>query len=304
MNSDFESTNCLVCGANDFETVSQNGQFGLPSHVVICKNCGFSYLNPRWTKARYDHFYTEEYDRYYRPEVLTQNDENYRYEPVKKILSRFKDRNIQLKLDHVLDIGCGMGHALIYLRKNQFPSGNYDAIEPSENCKTYLIENGINYLSNDVFSGWEKSAVGKYDLIIMRHVLEHFHEPFEVLKKAQEALAEKGILFVAVPNSFHPTKPLRSHFFRVVHISYFSTVSLGNLLRKAGLEIQEIVAGDKYEPSEIFAICRKGKPSEIIIDKTQFELQKNKYREAGKNDLYYEFKTWCIGVLRKLHLLK
>jgi SAM-dependent methyltransferase len=304
MGPDFESTDCLVCAANDFETISQKGQFGLPSHVVVCRKCGFSYMNPRWTKKRYDHFYTVEYDRYYRPEVLTQNDENYRYEPVKKILARLKDRNIQPKFEHVLDIGSGMGHALIYLRKNEFPNGHYDAIEPSENCKGYLLENGINYLSNDVFSGWEKSAAGKYDFIIMRHVLEHFHEPFDVLKKAQEALAEDGILYVAVPDSFHPTKPLRSHFFRVVHISYFSKISLSNLLRKAGLEIIEIVEGDQYEKSEIFALCKKGKPADFIPDPSQFEIQKNIYAETGKNDLYYEMKGKLISLLRKLHLLK
>lgn len=304
MGIDFESTNCLICGANDFESVSKKGQFGLPSHVVICKKCGFSYLNPRWTKKRYDHFYTVEYDRYYRPEVLTQNDENYRYEPIKKVLSRFKDRAIQLRFNTALDIGSGMGHALIYLRKNQFPSGHYDAIEPSESCKGYLLENGINYLSNDVFSGWEKTASGKYDFIIMRHVLEHFHEPLEVLKKAQEALSENGILYVAVPDSFHPTKPLRSHFFRVVHISYFSKISLSNLLRKAGLEIVEIAEGDQYEKSEVFAICKKGRIENFSPDSKQFDLQKKIYSEAGKNDSYYEFKTWIISVLRKLHILK
>lgn len=304
MNSDFESSNCLVCGTNDFETVAKKGQFGLPTNVVICRKCGFSYLNPRWTKKRYDHFYTVEYDRYYRPEVLTQNDENYRYEPIKKILARFKDRNIQLKLDHVLDIGSGMGHGLIYLRKNQFPSGHYDAIEPSENCKGYLLENGINYLSNDVFSGWEKSASGKYDFIIMRHVLEHFHEPFEVLQKAQQALSENGILYVAVPDSTHPTRSLRRDFFRVVHISYFSKLSLSNLMKKAGLEIQEIVEGDQYEKTEIFAICKKGKPTDITIDPSQFDLQKKIYAERGKTDLYYECKGWLISVLRKLYLLK
>lgn len=304
MDPHFENTNCLVCAANDFETISKKGQFGLPSHVVICRKCGFSYLNPRWTKKRYDHFYTVEYDRYYRPEVLTQNDENYRYEPIKKILARFKDRNIDLKLDHTLDIGSGMGHALIYLRKNHFPSGHYDAIEPSESCKGYLVENGINYLSNDVFSGWEKSANGKYDFIIMRHVLEHFHEPFEVLQKAQEALSDNGILYVAVPDAFHPTKPLRSHFFRVVHISYFSKISLSNLLGKAGLDIVEIVEGDNYEKHEIFAICKKGKVKDFKPDPSQFDLQKKIYAETGSKDFYYESKGKLISLLRKLHLLK
>lgn len=303
MNTEFENTPCLVCGADEYETYSRKGQFGLPTHVVICRRCGFSYLNPRWTKSRYDHFYRVEYDRYYRPEVITQNDENYRYKPVQKILSRFEERGLQKKFGNVLDIGSGMGHALIYLKKNVNPDGAYNAIEPSEHCKTFLLQNGIGYLDNDVYGDWDAPGK-KYDLIIMRHVLEHFHDPLTVLQKAQHILSDDGLLYVAVPDAFHPTRPLRSHFFRIVHISYFSKISLNALLQKAGLKAEYMVEGDAHERNEIFAICRKAAPVEVNPDPSQFSIQKKTYDETGKNDLYYELKGKLISVLRKLHLLK
>src|ERR1041385_6967407 len=109
MNSEFEKTPCLVCNADNFETYSNKGQFNLPTHVVICLECGFSCLNPRWTKKRYDHFYSVEYDKYYRPEVLTQNDEHYRYQPIQKIINRLEERSLSKKFNNVLDIGSGMG---------------------------------------------------------------------------------------------------------------------------------------------------------------------------------------------------
>lgn len=304
MKSEYERTHCLVCNGNDFSPYSEKGQFGLPTHVVICRMCGFSYLNPRWTKERYDQFYTKEYDHYYRPEIIGQNDVNYRYSPVKKILARMDERAIKSSFSKVLDIGSGMGHALIYLKKNIAAEGVYEAIEPSENCKSYLEENGIAYLSNDVYAGWDKGKESSYDFVIMRHVLEHFHQPLEVLKKARAVLADNGILYIGVPDAFHPTRPLRSHFFRIVHISYFSKISISNLLKKAGLEVIAIAEGDQHEKNEIFVFCKKGTPGDFKTDPGQFDVQKAIYDEYGKKDLYYELKGKLIAILRKLRIIK
>ena len=79
---DFEKTVCLVCNSNNCLPYSTKGQFGIPTNVVICRDCGFSYLNPRWTKERYHTFYTKEYDTYYRPEVISKN---YKYDSAKSI---------------------------------------------------------------------------------------------------------------------------------------------------------------------------------------------------------------------------
>jgi SAM-dependent methyltransferase len=304
MNPEFEETPCLVCGANDFLPYSRKGQFGLPTHVVICRACGFSYLNPRWTKERYDTFYSKEYDKYYRPEIITQNDSNYRYKPVQQIITRLKERSILPPFNNVLDIGSGMGHALVYIKENLAPQGNYFAIEPSENCRAFLSEKGIHYLSPDVYSDWHKNQQGRFDFVIMRHVLEHFHDPLSVLERAREVLSDDGILYVGVPDAFHPTKPLRSHFFRIVHISYFSKVSLSNLLKKAGLEIISGPEADQLEKSEIFALCKKGIPENFKPDSAQFKIQKEVYETAGQKDWYYELKARLIAVLRKTGLLK
>ncbi|MEL6851338.1 MAG: hypothetical protein AAFP92_22645, partial [Bacteroidota bacterium] len=47
-------------------TYAVHGQFGIPLHLAICKNCGLSYLNPRWNKDRYLKYYAQEYDTHYR----------------------------------------------------------------------------------------------------------------------------------------------------------------------------------------------------------------------------------------------
>ena len=301
---ELESTPCLLCGSLEHSSICEQGQFGLPAHVVVCQNCGFSFLNPRWTKDRYDRFYAEEYDRYYRPEVLAQNAEGNRYAPIKAIIARMTGQEYWRPFRNVLDLGSGMGHALIHLKSILPERTNYEAIEPSQACREHLLANNIGYVSPDVYAPWEMGKTGRYDLVIMRHVLEHFHDPLLVLRKVREVLADDGLLYIAVPDAAHPTKPLRSHFFRVVHISYFTGRSLSTILRMAGLEPVKVSEGDSFDRHEVYAICRKGVVAPFHPESKEYDRQMDIYRMSGKWDQYHELKSGLISTLRRLHLLR
>ncbi|MGB1103629.1 MAG: class I SAM-dependent methyltransferase [Crocinitomicaceae bacterium] len=77
-------------------------------------------------------------------------------------------------------------------------------------------------LSDDVNSNWYTKLNERFDLIIMRHVLEHFLDPLTVLKRIREVLSEDGVLYIAVPNNLNPTQDLEKVWFRVVHTYYFN----------------------------------------------------------------------------------
>ena len=291
--SDFEKTNCLVCSSNDFIPYSTKGQFGITTNVVICKNCGFSYLNPRWTKERYHAFYTKEYDTYYRPEVIGKK---YKYDPyttIKGIVARskgifsFDESNL-----NILDIGTGMGDSLIYLKNEINKTASYFAIESSEYCITHLEKNGITVITNDVDENWHLANKEKFDIVIMRHVLEHFLNPADVLQKVKETLNPNGVLYVAVPDAKNPTKPLLAHFFRVVHVSYFSKISLTNLFTLTGFNLLKIVEGDEFERKEIFAFCKKVSEKSISQDKNEWAVQKSIYDLFRKKEFYYRLKNF------------
>lgn len=299
-----ERVPCLLCAGTDLTKVCEKGQFGLPSHVVVCNACGFSFLTPRWTKERYDRFYREEYDRYYRPEVLSQNDDRHKFTPVGQIVERLKERGLLAPFGRVLDLGSGMGHALTYLRAHHEPAARYDAIEPSPVCRDHLLAEGFGYLGADVYGPWEEQARNAYGLVIMRHVLEHFHDPATVLRKAREVLRDDGLLYVAVPNAKDPTRPLGRSFFRVVHISYFTDRSLERLLFACGLEPVALVAGDARERHEVFAICRKGPVKHMPPDPHEAEEQLAIYARRKRSDLYQAPKAALIAMLRRLHLIR
>jgi 2-polyprenyl-3-methyl-5-hydroxy-6-metoxy-1,4-benzoquinol methylase len=79
----------------------------------------------------------------------------------------------------------------------------------------------------------------KYDMITLWHVLEHFLEPIEELKKIKELLTPNGILLIEVPN-------LKSIKFRLsgnkwkggnhplYHRSFFTAKTLKSTLSESG----------------------------------------------------------------------
>jgi len=255
MNYEFETINCDLCGSNDYEEVSQKGKFGLPTNVVLCKNCGLGYLNPRWNRKSYLHFYQYEYDKYYRPK-LTQNlaATNKTENPIINRLEKFK--LFPDTTNAVLDIGSGEG---LNLRdfKYRFPEIEQYAIEPSIESQKLLKKDGVTIIGTDIDDSWNSEYAGKFDIIIMRHVLEHFMSAVGALKKINTVLSESGVVYIAVPNNLSPTQNLEQSWFRNVHTYYHNRYTLKNLLELTNFETIKLIEGDEYNKGEVFLIAKK-----------------------------------------------
>jgi len=283
MAKEFEKINCAICGADNTHEVSKKGQFDLPMNLVLCKNCGLGYLNPRWNQTAYLEFYEKEYDKYYRNELTT----DFVLSPKTNnpILSRLaKWKHLPDTIINLLDIGSGAGQNLIDF-KQQYPSANLFAIEPSPDSHEYLATINAQVISRDVDSDWSAGDTHKYDFVIMRHVLEHFLDPVTVMKKVHNVLAPNGLLYLAVPNNYKPSKNLESYWFRVVHTYYYNRSSLYNLFALADLEILEVGEGDHFNQGEIFLLARPS--SETLspkIDAADFVKQRSIFEDQLKKE--------------------
>ena len=136
MDYKFETVNCNLCNSSNYRTVSNKGKFGLPTIVVICLECGLCYLNPRWNKESYLHFYQSEYDKYYRPHIKKKPTVN------RKVINPIEFRLRQLgffpkNAKHILDIGSGEGNNLFHFKSLLQDSKLY-AIEPSLESQNIL----------------------------------------------------------------------------------------------------------------------------------------------------------------------
>lgn len=267
-NIEWEDAHCHLCGeSKKFIPILLNGlplkkgQFDYDVYPVIC-NCGLVFLNPRWSSKTYGRFYEKYYDDLYRLELKP----DYGIEGVIQHMEQVWERS-RASLDNsdeiqkILDIGCGSGHGLTYL-KAQIPGVDIYGIEASpECCRILEKEVGAVLVDNDVDGPWTGAYKEKFDFIVMRHVVEHLLSPIETLSRLRTALAPGGLLYIAVPDMIHPRVILRDYknwweyYFRAVHPYYYCRETLFATLEAAGLYPQ--VWGEENEEVWCLAGTRK-----------------------------------------------
>lgn len=86
----------------------------------------------------------------------------------------------------VLDYGCGSGDFVKYLR--------------SKSIDAYGYEPNYNFCDHDFLTNQEGWKNNKYEVIVLWHVLEHIHNPFDLIQSLKKRLNKKGKILIAIPN--------------------------------------------------------------------------------------------------------
>jgi 2-polyprenyl-3-methyl-5-hydroxy-6-metoxy-1,4-benzoquinol methylase len=96
----------------------------------------------------------------------------------------------------VLDFGAGVGRFSL-ASKEAFPNCCVDAVDFDHDPPSYLQGiAGIRYLQYHNFL----AETRQYDFILLRGVLEHVHDPVNLLQELGRRLSPRGILYMEVPN--------------------------------------------------------------------------------------------------------
>lgn len=98
----------------------------------------------------------------------------------------------------VLDIGCGRGGLLEYLRQQR--GCQVTGLDIADDAILACKEKGIQAIKCDVE---QDDITGTFEVIILCAILEHLLDPVRVLTKLQANLADQGSLIVGVPNFSH-----------------------------------------------------------------------------------------------------
>jgi 2-polyprenyl-3-methyl-5-hydroxy-6-metoxy-1,4-benzoquinol methylase len=141
--------------------------------------------------------------------------------------------------DHVravLDYSTGNGRFAVSAAA-VFPDARVDAVDYQEAPPPLLSRpsNGVQYYSLAAFQDHEQ----RYDLIILRHVLEHTHHPVDLVRFLGSRLAVDGVLYIEVPNldsggaQVFGTK--WKGFYVPRHIFHYTVASLTEIVERAGL---------------------------------------------------------------------
>ena len=138
-----------------------------------------------------------------------------------------------------LDIGCGNGHYMMFLKELGWDTTGFDV---TDNLAEPVKKAGIQIFTGslDVLQDQE----GSFDLITMWHVLEHLHDPVADLRLIRRLLADRGTLLIEVPNSDSITAKLfRADWFPWElprHLSHFTPTSLRLILEETGFRVKPI----------------------------------------------------------------
>lgn len=234
---------CIVCGSKEssrFLDCTDNFVTHEDFRINVCNGCGFRYTADAPSQ--------EEIGRYYKSEDYISHSDtdkgliNKLYHVVRNIML---GRKCRLICDYangkkLLDIGCGTGYFLNYMKSREFEC---EGIEIDESARNFGVKNfGLTVNSPEAL--FERSSDETFDVITLWHVLEHLYGPDNYMRKIYSLLKKDGLLLIALPNcsSFDA-----AHYGKMWaaydvprHLWHFTPDSLERYLDKFGFALVKI----------------------------------------------------------------
>ena len=155
---------CYLCGSTDSEVVAKKedirfGCFASDKNIVKCRSCGLVQLSPPWTSEELDQLYLNYWGK-----------KDFPGQKRKVKISKYLTNYIYPG-DQVLEIGCGHGDNVKYLRSKGINAVGID--------KDKSVCDGITKFNWD----WKDyNLIDKTDVIYAIHLLEHLPDPKVFIK--------------------------------------------------------------------------------------------------------------------------
>jgi SAM-dependent methyltransferase len=225
--------------------------------VIDCAACGFAHLDPLPDAGALRDTYRRHYYESVKPDYLEKEAGEQPYWALEH----------QDKLDafaalgarapgRLLDVGCSGGFFLAHARGRGW---EVLGIEPSEQAAAHARGLGVPVVERFLDElDWD--ALGAFDAVHLKLVLEHLPDPAGVLAAAARVLRPGGVLCVQVPNDFNP---LQAAVLATVpgtppwwvappyHVNYFDFAALARLCARVGLVVART---DTNFPMEAFLL--------------------------------------------------
>lgn len=267
----WEEIACPLCHGRDEELVlaCRPASLAVRCCLVRCRRCRMVYLNPRPNEASIGQLYPQGYECYQLPrrprrwgaetrEHLRQLVMALRYStPVPRIGVRqtllaalaapwFGPSAQSMTAlpfrgsGRLLDYGCGSGW---YAYRMKQLGWDVTAMDFSAHAVAQVRRRfGIRALAGTLPHPQVRPA--SFDVITMGAVLEHVHDPHEVIAAAAEALRPGGYLAISVPNfAGWGRRHFRQHWWGLQlphHLLHFTPDTLRRLLASHGLEVRSL----------------------------------------------------------------
>jgi len=275
---------CLCCGAHTVETLVDFGlqppsnRFEHPEHperdrhplvVGQCAACGLIQLikpmAPSMAKSRF--------------EWLTYNEPEGHLDDLVGRLCRLPgiDKTARIfaltyKDDSTLARLKKLGFVHTYRYQSEADFGLHDSCAGLETVQAAVEESTAARLA---------AKHGLADLLIVRHVLEHAHEPLAFLRAVRALVKSGGYLIFEMPDSTKFIKACDHCFVWEEHITYLTDQSLKALIASAGLRVEQTILYSYPLEDSLIAVVKNetqqgtGRPAQerlelLLVDGKKF----------------------------------
>jgi SAM-dependent methyltransferase len=205
-----------------------------PLSLLLCTRCGFVYQDADYPAGELERIYEEIYESYHSPVRGGIGGS------LAEAFLGFLEGGRDLERAAVLEIGCFDGYLLSLLRDRH--GCRVKGCDPSPGA-TIARDLGVEVVQEYFSPGLFRD---RYDLVILRGVLEHVPDPAGFLAMAGEVLAGGGSLAIEVPNlEYTLEKGVLGDLFHE-HLSYFTGGTLEGCLGRAGFSPSTRVSTGPY----------------------------------------------------------
>lgn len=137
----------------------------------------------------------------------------------------------------LLDIGAGIGVFPSAMKENGW---DVTAIESDkrmvEHLQSYV---GVHAINNDILD-LSPSDFLSFDVITWNKVLEHIEKPVDVLMQSARFLADRGFIYVEVPDAYAAKDGKNREEFFIEHHHIFSMKSVTHLAEESNLIVRQL----------------------------------------------------------------
>jgi 2-polyprenyl-3-methyl-5-hydroxy-6-metoxy-1,4-benzoquinol methylase len=235
-----DDTKCFVCSGNKQNLCKINKN--LIMHQ--CLACGAMWQVPLLEAEDYKDIYDESYYRDIwgyseKTDSFVARSKFVMSKPFIELIGRFK------KSGRVLDVGAGLGYALSIMQCDEYGYDVY-GVELSSFAREVCekrIGKGKMFASLEEVKEQQKESTKekKFDVIAMFDSMEHIPDQEQLFKDIDALLAEKGIVFVMMPDCSSWTRKVmwkKWIEFKKDHVLFYSKDAFRTQLEKQGYVIE------------------------------------------------------------------
>lgn len=243
-----ETISCPLCNCSDARTVFRSRDFRFKSadenfNIVKCKDCGFTYLNPRPDENEIAKFYPSDFNEIDRSLFYTLLNPCFKLaqQSTIKFFKKYK------RGGKALDVGCGNGEFILAMQRHSFDAWGVEINSAAKEFTDRRLEGRIIYKDIEECGFSPKS----FDIITMFQSLEHIYDLGALFTEINRVLKDDGLLYICVPDSdFFEARLFGPYYYNLEiprHLYFFTRKSLEALLLKHGFKVTILLKESLYE---------------------------------------------------------